>query len=620
MPGSSQASTWKVTLSPPACCDLREVVLGVRRPSGGSRGRRRASWTSGAIDAEHDRPDRDRLDEVAVADVEVEDARAGVEQVPRSARRGARSRRRRATARSRTVRIQSRQATAEAYEARYTRTRATKKPDVPCTCGSVSRNSGRRGCAVLAASRRRGPRPAGPSASTTSSFSAAVDRADGVRDRAAGAHPLRRGPQEPELELGQRLAPASAGPGASRGRRGRSTARRRAPGRSRRGPRGASRRVGVQRPSAIVAPSRCAFASSSRARPGCISTATTSAPAAASCVALPPGAAQRSRTRSPGRAPTARPGELRAAALRPGVAALEPLRTGIASDDPRARSGACARPSRAARSGPASARARRRAELAPPRLRDPVGVGVHERRSGRRFLVQAREQVGQALGEPAHDRVRERRPPARARLRGRARPSRSTAACAGTASMKRELVGARAAGRHAPAGRASAPAAGRALDRVVERPDALHRPVGELLAKARSRSSRGRSAAPRNARSAYASSSKTRWTTWKATRRGLLTCGPTFGPQAVEGVLRSLAQAAEALLRGHAASPLALNLERLDPAGHERRLRPGRARAPDDQRAAPRRDRARRCAARARGSGSGSRPAASTSPARGRRR
>ena len=29
------------------------------------------------------------------------------------------------------------------------------------------------------------------------------------------------------------------------------------------------------------------------------------------------------------------------------------------------------------------------AELAPPRLRDPVGIGVHERRGGRRLLVQA---------------------------------------------------------------------------------------------------------------------------------------------------------------------------------------------------------------------------------------
>ena len=50
---------------------------------------------------EHDGPDRDRLDEVAVADVEVEDAAAGVAGARRSARRAARSPPRRATARSR---------------------------------------------------------------------------------------------------------------------------------------------------------------------------------------------------------------------------------------------------------------------------------------------------------------------------------------------------------------------------------------------------------------------------------------------------------------------------------------------------------------------------------------
>ena len=57
-----------------------------------------------------DRADRDRLDEVAVADVEVEDARAGVEQLLDLLARGARSRPRTATARPRTVRIQSLQA------------------------------------------------------------------------------------------------------------------------------------------------------------------------------------------------------------------------------------------------------------------------------------------------------------------------------------------------------------------------------------------------------------------------------------------------------------------------------------------------------------------------------
>ena len=54
----------------------------------------------------------------------------------------------------------------------------------------------------------------------------------------------------------------------------------------------------------LSAPSRRQFSSSSRARPGWSSTATTSP---SSCVALPPGAAQRSSVRSPGCEPTARP-------------------------------------------------------------------------------------------------------------------------------------------------------------------------------------------------------------------------------------------------------------------------------------------------------------------------
>ena len=64
-----------------------------------------------------------------------------------------------------------------------------------------------------------------------------------------------------------------------------------------------------------------------------------------------------------------------------------------------------------------------------------------------------------------------------------------------------ELVGAEPErGAHRRVELAHRPPAER-LDRVVERPDALHRPVGELLAKARSRAS-SPSAAPRKARSA----------------------------------------------------------------------------------------------------------------------
>ena len=126
-------------------------------------------------------------------------------------------------------------------------------------------------------------------------------------------HAIGCGAQERELQLGQRLgAPAEVRPlvedAEARARRVDERAVEAAKlGRERR----ARRRRRRGRSSRRAAR---AFASSSRARPSCFSTATTSP---ASCVALPPGAAQRSSVRSPSRAPTASAGEVRAAALRP---------------------------------------------------------------------------------------------------------------------------------------------------------------------------------------------------------------------------------------------------------------------------------------------------------------
>ncbi len=94
---------------------------------------------SGAIDSEHDRADRHRFDEVAVADVEVEDAAAGLEQFvdllaePREVRRV-----------ERRLDLGVPHPVVPAHPDDRTR-RATKKPLVPWTCGSVSRNSGRDG-------------------------------------------------------------------------------------------------------------------------------------------------------------------------------------------------------------------------------------------------------------------------------------------------------------------------------------------------------------------------------------------------------------------------------------------------------------------------------------------
>ena len=107
-------------------------------------------------------------------------------------------------------------------------------------------------------------------------------------------------------------APAQVGP-ARRARRGPSTARRRARGRSR-SARPAARVASALTTVTLSAPSRRQFSSSSRARPGWSSTATTSP---ASCVALPPGrGAEVERALALARADD-EPGELRAAALRP---------------------------------------------------------------------------------------------------------------------------------------------------------------------------------------------------------------------------------------------------------------------------------------------------------------
>ncbi len=85
---------------PAGFADLLEVALGVVdhqmavEPSAGGVHDRRERPND-------DRPDRDRRDEAAVSDVDVEDPRARGEQLVRSAARAAGSRRRRPTARSR---------------------------------------------------------------------------------------------------------------------------------------------------------------------------------------------------------------------------------------------------------------------------------------------------------------------------------------------------------------------------------------------------------------------------------------------------------------------------------------------------------------------------------------
>ena len=91
------------------------------------------------------------------------------------------------------------------------RRRATKKPEVPCRCGSVSRNSGRVGWlnAGHSALEVLDLEPGGVDHRLAL---VGVQRADGVDDRAARLHALGRGAEERELQVGQRLrAPAEIG-------------------------------------------------------------------------------------------------------------------------------------------------------------------------------------------------------------------------------------------------------------------------------------------------------------------------------------------------------------------------------------------------------------------------
>ena len=115
---------------------------------------------------QHDRPHRDRFDEVPVADVEMEDATAGVEQ------------RVDLVAEVREVRPVQRRLDFGAphplcpAHVGIVRRRAMKNPLVRSRSGRVSRNSGRVGCAYCGHSAVSGS-TSSPEASTTASFSSA---------------------------------------------------------------------------------------------------------------------------------------------------------------------------------------------------------------------------------------------------------------------------------------------------------------------------------------------------------------------------------------------------------------------------------------------------------------
>ena len=112
---------------------------------------------------EHDRSHRDRLDEVPVTDVEVEDPALRAEKdVDLLAEAGEVGRVER--------RLDLDRADPGAPAHPGDRRRATKNPLVPWTCGSVRRNSGRDGCTNAGHSSSRG-RTGSPLASTTASHS-----------------------------------------------------------------------------------------------------------------------------------------------------------------------------------------------------------------------------------------------------------------------------------------------------------------------------------------------------------------------------------------------------------------------------------------------------------------
>ena len=186
---------------------------------------------------QHDRPHRDRLDEVAVADVEVEDAALGPQQLVDL---GAEVRE--VCAVERRLDLDRPDPVPPGHRSRsYDFNRAMKNPLVRSRCGSVSRNSGRVGWAYWGHSVAEGQRLE-PGGVHDRFVLVRVQRAHRVDDRAAGPSCVLRPPAAARAGARAAGARASAGRGDARARRGRSTVRRRARGRSR------SRRARERRP------------------------------------------------------------------------------------------------------------------------------------------------------------------------------------------------------------------------------------------------------------------------------------------------------------------------------------------------------------------------------------
>ena len=336
------------------------------------------------------------------------------------------------------------------------------------------------------------------------------DRADRVDERArrarAGAAPPRgSAPAGPPARRSPRAARASAGRGATAACPGRCTAGR--PARGRTTPCAGGAAASPTTTSTLVAPIRVAISVERRGPRRARSTATISPSppiSAARWVVLPPGAAHRSSTRSPGCGSTTRATSIDAARLRQDRAAARTARSRRRRTGPRGRAPRAARGRAVARQLPPASvdrdervdaqRALGRlvvggqqrarlvgAEPVPPQLDDPQRVRVA--RSRRPPASSSLGQLDALALARAQDRVDE---PAAGRSAWPARPTRRPPRGRrprGTAAGR-----ARAAARRARAARAGR--ARRCGDHPVERVAALDGAVGEAHRERRGRAAR----------------------------------------------------------------------------------------------------------------------------------
>ena len=359
--------------------------------------------------------------------------------------------------------------------------RATKKPAVPWTCGSVCRNSGRRGWRNCGHSSARRRVDLEPGRVDDGLRLVGVDRADRVDDRPARPHALGRGAQQLELELGQRLgAPAQVRPPVQDAEPRARCVDERAVEADQLG----RKRAAVGDDDAHVRRAEPPHGLLELARARLVDLDRRHLAREHRRLAAGRGAEVERRARPRVRRPRARRAATPRSAARSGPRRARPRRpgrrarrrgssaSGVPSISPRT--------SRTTGSAGLVLRAHERerllrAEVAPPRLGDPVRVRVLQRGLARASPPGATSSSGRdPVGEPPQHGVRERDGPLEPGTRARARPTRSRRRSAATPSTKPSWYApSRSAARTGGSRRCDAATAER-LDRVVERPHALH--------------------------------------------------------------------------------------------------------------------------------------------------